>query len=193
MAYHFIEDSWGSLTAVGETGTGQGSEGGIACGQVVSVLCDMMSQLVLLLPFFLLSSQFCIHNIQAWILASCQARHKRWVNECLGLALWYAEEQRNLFLHFIWTVFLGVRIPFMYTQGFTDLAMTLTLTRTGSGVTRYSTRMYPFSESVYGRTEPRVRAHRLSTGFSFVSQPTIQQLSGCLAFYVSVSSSVEWS
>lgn len=43
MAYHFIEDSWGSLTAVGETGTGQGSEGGIACGQVVSVLCYMMS------------------------------------------------------------------------------------------------------------------------------------------------------
>lgn len=38
--YHFIEDSWGSLTAAGETGIGQSSEDEITCGQVVSALCD---------------------------------------------------------------------------------------------------------------------------------------------------------
>lgn len=91
----------------------------------------------------------------------------------MGLAPRYSREWRNLFLHFIWTVFLGVGIPFMHTQSFTNPAMSMTLTRTGSGVPTYSTRVFPLGESVYGGTEPSAQVHRLSGGFSFVSLPTI--------------------
>lgn len=83
----------------------------------------------------------------------------------MGLTPWYAGEYRHLFLHFIG--FQGVGIPFMYTQGFTDLAMAGTLTRTGSGMRRSGTCVLSFRESVH------VQGHRLSTGFGFVSQPNV--------------------
>lgn len=68
---------------------------------------------------------------------------------------------RNLFLHFIWIVFLGVGIPFMHAQGFTDPAMSVTLTRTGSGMPMYSPHVFPLGESVYRGTEPSAQVCRL--------------------------------
>lgn len=70
-------------------------------------------------------------------------------------------------------MFPGVDIPFMHTLGFIDPAVAMTLTRAGSGGPGYSTPVFSLTETVFGGTELSGQAQGLSTGFGFVSQPTI--------------------
>lgn len=64
--------------------------------------------------------------------------------------------------------------PSVYTLGFSDPAMAVTLTRTGNAVPGHSTHVFPLHASVcVWRDTPRGLAHRLFSGLGFVSKPAV--------------------